>query len=178
MTSPLTVDPADLETTARQILDLAAQVLLDAGLNPPDEASRYLAHGPAIAFPGRETLSVSVLRAATGTAGAEVRTAPRCFAPTTITCQVVLWRCVPAVDGDGLAEPAARDASAAALLADGWALLRAFQASTGSRGALGTMSAAGPLEAIGASGGMAGWRLTVTVPPVTTVPAAPDGNGG
>ncbi len=163
MTAPALGTVDQLQRLAAGVLDLAADLLDDAGFPPPYQ--RYVAPGRVTTAPGCEALAVVVDRVALGTVGNEGRTPPRCLQPATATLTVTLHRCVPTVDDAGLLPDASEQtAAASALLAQGWVLLRGFQAVVGGQPGPGRLlGVAGPLEALRPEGGVGGWTLGLTV---------------
>lgn len=157
-------DPTRLVDVTRQVLDLAAAILTDAGYAPPDR--RYIASGRVVAMPGCESLAVVVERVYPGLPGQEQRTVPNtCAHPLSAQLAVVLNRCVPTVKDSGhLPEAAELDAAGVALTDQGWLLLLGMQAALGVRPGDGqVVGLAGPLESVRPDGGLGGWRLAMNV---------------
>lgn len=155
-------DDGRLLALARDVLDLAAQVLTDAGTAAPDR--RYVAPGQVSAPPGCDALFVVIDRVYAGQPGVETRTVPvNCAQPLTAQLRLVLHRCVPTI-GDGGDWPATSvvDGAGAGLVGEGWALLLGVQSALATRpGGGGVVGLAGPLETLRPEGGVGGWQLTV-----------------
>lgn len=149
---------------AQEILDAAADSLVDDGLAVPDKV--YVSPGAIADFPDDcpDQLAVHLQRVYSGIPGTEVASPEDCGFARTAEFVVRLVRCLDSSDDDeGNPSSAALDADAHGLLQDGWSLHQGLL----SRYAAGTFLSAcqalvvGNLTSVGPQGGLGGWQLLV-----------------